>query len=146
MHGAIGEFSHIVSTCGDTSTHEDKYMSPYEDDWGYSIQYKRLNRPQIAHFLYKYLLLIDKHNGQLQNLLILERKWCTKDCWFWLVTTLVGMSVVDMHRWYRNKGFGKIARDGSYELVIHEFSNLLCGCLEDQKQSQSSQTLARSIA
>jgi hypothetical protein len=132
-------------------------MSPYEDDWGSSIQYKRLNRPQIAHFLYKYLLLIDKHNEQLQNLLILERKWCTKDdprehkwctkyCWFQLVTTLVGMSGVDMHHWYRTKGHSKIARDGWYELVVHEFSDLLCGCLEDQKNSQSSQKLASAIA
>jgi hypothetical protein len=48
--------------------------------------------------------------------------------------------MVDMHRWYRNKGHGKIARDGSsYELVVHEFSGFLCGCLEDQKQLQASQ-------
>jgi hypothetical protein len=71
-------------------------MLAFEDDWG-CIQYKMLNRPQIAHFLYKYLPLIDEHNKQCQNLLNLERKWCTKDCWFWLVTTLVGMSMVDMH-------------------------------------------------
>jgi hypothetical protein len=41
---------------------------------------------------------------------------------------------------------GKIARDGSYELVIYEFRDLLCGCLEDQKHLQSSQKLAKSIA
>jgi hypothetical protein len=137
--------SYIVSTCGDMSTHKEKYMSAFEDDWG-RIQYEMLEGPRIAHFLYEYLPLIDEHNKQRQNLLNLERKWCTKDCWFWLVTILVGMSVVDMHRWYRNKGFGKSARDGSYDFVIHEFSNLLRGCLEDQKQLQSSQKLARSIA
>jgi hypothetical protein len=120
-------------------------MSAFEDDWG-RIQYKMLDRPRIAHFLYEYLPLIDEHNKQRQNLLNLERKWCTKDCWFRLVTTLVGMSVVDMHRWYRNKGFGKIASDGSYELVIREFSDLLCGCLEDQKHVQSSQKVAKAIA
>jgi hypothetical protein len=137
--------SYIVSTCGDTSTHEEKYMSAYEDDWG-RIQYKMLDRPRIAHFLYEYLPLIDEHNKQRQNLLNLERKWCTKDCWFRLLTTLVGMSVVDMHRWYRNKGQGRMARDGSYELVVHEFSDILCGCLEDQKRSQASQKLASAIA
>jgi hypothetical protein len=51
-----------------------------------------------------------------------------------------------MHCWHRNKGHGKIARDGSYELFVHEFSDLLCGCLEDQKQLQASQKLASAIA
>jgi hypothetical protein len=41
---------YIVSTCGDTLTHEEKYMSAFEDDWG-RIQYKMLDHPQIVHFL-----------------------------------------------------------------------------------------------
>jgi hypothetical protein len=58
------------------------------------------------------------------------------------------MSVVDtMHRWYRNKGHGRMATDGSYELVVHEFSDdVPCGCLEDQRRVQASQKLASAIA
>jgi hypothetical protein len=53
--------SYIVSTCGDTSTHEEKYMLAFEDDWG-RIQYKMLDHLLITHFLYEYLPLIDEHN------------------------------------------------------------------------------------
>ena len=33
----------------------------------------------------------------------MEDCWPTKSPWFRLVTTLIGMSVVDLHRWDRNK-------------------------------------------
>jgi hypothetical protein len=93
--------SYFLSTCGTTTPHDIKYQSHFEDDYG-NVQWKEINRPSIAHFLYEYLPLIDEHNRQRQNLLGLERCWPTKDCWFRLVTTLLGMSVVDMHHWHRN--------------------------------------------
>jgi predicted negative regulator of RcsB-dependent stress response len=45
--------------------------------------------------------LIDEHNKQRQNLLGLEKRWLTKNPWYRLVTTMLGMAVVDTHRYYR---------------------------------------------
>jgi hypothetical protein len=91
--------SYFVSSCGKTSPHELKYISNSEDDFG-NIYQKEINRPEVAHFLYEYLPLIDEHNKQRQNILNLERCWLTKDPWFCLLTTIVGMYVVDCHRWH----------------------------------------------
>jgi hypothetical protein len=91
--------SYFISTCGSTETSEYKYEAKYEDDWG-NTSVRMLDRPKIADFLYQYLPLIDEHNKQRQNLLGLERRWPSKDCWFWLLTTIIGMSVVDMHHCY----------------------------------------------
>ena len=48
-------------------------------------------------------LLIDEHNKARQNILALELKWPTKCCWFRLITTFIGMAVVDVQQWDRNK-------------------------------------------
>jgi hypothetical protein len=93
--------SYFLSTCGRTDPHPQKYRSNFEDDFGV-VTFKELNRPYIAHFLYEYLPLIDEHNKQRQNLLNLERSWLTKDCWMRLITTIVGMSVVDFQRCVKN--------------------------------------------
>ena len=46
-----------------------------------------------------------------QGILSLEDCWPTKNPWFRLITTLIGMSVVDLHRWDRNKRSGGSAFD-----------------------------------
>ena len=87
-----------------------------------------------AHFLYEYLPLVDEHNKQRQSLLNLERCWLTNDCWFRLLTTVVGMSVVDMHRWYRNERGGR--GEAVNEIQIRKFSDLLCSRLEERRRKQ----------
>ena len=125
--------TYLVSTCGSTTVHPTKYQSKFEDDFG-NIRIKDVNRPWVAHFLYEYLPLVDEHNKQRQSILNLERCWLTKDCWFRLLTTIVGMSVVDMHRWYRNKKGTKKQEDN--ELQIRKFSDMLCNKLEDNVRNQ----------
>ena len=125
--------TYLVSTCGSTKVHPEKYQSSYEDNFG-NVRVKDVNRPWVAHFLYEYLPLIDEHNKQRQSLLNLERCWLTKDCWFHLLTTVVGMSVVDMHRWYRNEKGMK--RNEDNEIQIRKFSDLLCTTLEANKRKQ----------
>jgi hypothetical protein len=125
--------SYFVSTCGKTEPHPEKYQSHFEDDFG-NIVFKEINRPHIAHFLYEFLPLIDEHNKQQQSLLNLEHCWLTKDCWFRLITTLTGMSVVDMHRWDRNKRYGQRRQqeldDNDDYIKITKFSDLICGWLD----------------
>ena len=113
-------------------------MSHFEDDFG-NVVHKEINRPEVCHFLYEYLPLIDEHNKQRQNLLNLERCWCTKDPWMRLLRTTLGMCVVDMHRWYRNKKYEEQlcqARGhsiGNKLLAIQKFSDQLCVNLERKR-------------
>ena len=55
--------SYFVSTCGSTELSLIKYQSKFEDEWG-NTNIWEIDRPQLAYFLYKYLLLIDEHNKQ----------------------------------------------------------------------------------
>ena len=139
--------SFFVSTCGRTVASPYKYLSHFEDGYG-NTAWKEIDRPEIAHFLYEFLPLLDEHNKQRQNLLGLERCWLTKDIWFRLVTTLLGMSVVDFHRWHRNKlsnvsasaairNAQKRFQEGyADELRIKEFADLLCADLNKQHRKR----------
>ena len=133
--------SYIVSTCGSTEPHPTKYVSRFEDEWGCPSS-KEINRPWISHMLYEFLPLIDEHNKQRQSLLNLERCWPTTNCWFRLLTTLMGMSVVDMHRWDRNQRSKRPQRqhrrsdddDDNTDieaLKVRKFSDLICGYLNN---------------
>ena len=97
--------TYMVSSCGTTIAHEKAYRGNFTDEYG-NVTFKELPRPCVAHFLYELLPLIDNHNKDRQSLLALEDCWPTKNPWFRLVTTLVGMSVVDVHRWDRNRRSG----------------------------------------
>ena len=65
--------SYFVSTCGSTEVCRDKYMSNYEDEYG-NICHNEINRPEVIHFFYEFLPIIDEHNKQRQNILGLKRK------------------------------------------------------------------------
>ena len=94
--------AYLISTCGTTVQHETPYRSNFTDDFG-NVTFKDIPRPSIAHFYFELCPLIDNHNKDRQGILGLEDCWPTKNPWFRLVTTLIGMSVVDLHRWDRNK-------------------------------------------
>ena len=94
--------AYFVSTCGTTVQHEKAYLSKYEDAYG-NVQEKELPRPSIAHFLYEFLPLIDEHNKARQNCLALEKCWLTKCPWVRIITTFLGMAVVDLLRFDRNR-------------------------------------------
>jgi hypothetical protein len=81
---------------------------------------KEINLPELAHLLYDHLPLIDEHKKQGQKILGLERRWPTRNCWFWLLTTLLGMCIVDMHRLYRN-----LINEAFLEVDILEFSDMI---------------------
>jgi hypothetical protein len=124
---------YFLSTCGSTAPSSAMYQSNFEDEFG-NVDFKMLPRPQVCHFLYEYLPLIDEYNKQCQSVLRVEKKWPTKDCWFRLLVTLMGMCVVNMHRLYRqHQKFhnqplcGAIMEEDA--IVIH-FSDFLCGNLQ----------------
>ena len=76
-------------------------MSRYEDEYG-NTGMKMINHPKILTFVYEFLPLIDESNKQRQSILNLEQKWPTRNCWFRLLVSAVGINVVDFHRVWRN--------------------------------------------
>ncbi len=106
--------------CGSTEPSEKCYMSFFEDDYG-NLGSKEVSHPKLAHLIYDYLPLIDEHKKQRQKILGLEMRWPTRNCWFQLLTTLIGMSLFDIHRLYHN------ANNAAYsEEDILEFSDYVC--------------------
>ena len=63
--------NYIASTCGTTVCHMRNYQSSFDDAFG-NVPTKELARPAIAHMLYEFLPLIDKHNRARQSYLPLR--------------------------------------------------------------------------
>jgi hypothetical protein len=127
--------SYFLYTCGCTHQSSVMYESNFEDEFG-NVSSKFLPRPQISHFLYEYLPLIDEHNKQRQSVLGLEWKWPTQCCWTRLIVTLTGICVVDMHCLYRSEKrlrnrvlCGQVLEE---DATIIRFSDLICGKLRER--------------
>jgi hypothetical protein len=109
------------------------YTCYFEDDFR-NVGSKEVSRPKLAHLLKDYLPLIDEHNKQRQKILGLERKWPTRNCWFRLLTKLIGMCLMDMHRIYRNK-----KRSYYSDIDILKFSDYVCKQLVKRNVRQNKQ-------
>jgi hypothetical protein len=123
--------SYFISTCGATEPDPVKYLSKFEDEWSHTAC-RQLERPKIVHFLYEYLPLIDEHNKQRQNLLALEKRWPTRVFCFRLLTSILGMAVVDFHRCFRCNHI-KVEKKNQEEadaIKIAKFTDLMCGNLQ----------------
>jgi len=111
--------SYILSKYGSTEPSDKLYMSYFEDDFR-NVSSKEVSHLKLAHLIYDYLPLINEHNKQRQKILGLERKWPTRSCWFRLLTTLLGMCVVDMHQIYRN-----LKNERYHDVDVLEFSDII---------------------
>ena len=133
---SMSRVSYFVSTTGNTNPSKETYRTQFEDEFG-CVAFKDIPRPVFADFLYDFLPLIDEHNKQRQNILNLEKLWPTRNVWFRLITTIVGMSVVDFHRLYMNN----ITRD-KYSLrrklntdnyiSVRKFADMICHTLGER--------------
>ena len=57
------------------------------------------NRHNTDHFL----PLINEYNKERQNILALEKKWPTRNCWTTCITSITGQCVVNLMSWNRAK-------------------------------------------
>ena len=44
--------SYMISTCGSTAPHQDKYLSHFEGDFG-NVTAKEISQPCVSNFLYE---------------------------------------------------------------------------------------------
>ena len=113
----------MVSSCGKTVMHKEPYVSHFEDQYR-NVQEKHLPQPTIAHMLYKFLPLRDEHNKAWQNSIALKNSWLTKNCWTLIITTFLGIAVVDVQRWDHRRCYGHVEAfgfDEHNEEVVDDF-------------------------
>jgi hypothetical protein len=90
--------TYFASTYGSTNPAKSSYFTHFEDEFG-TVGVKHIPQPSIKEWFYDFL---DEHNKQRHSLLCIEKNGQQKICWFCLLVTLVGMSVVDCYRIYLN--------------------------------------------
>ena len=92
-----------------------------------NIQFRSVDRPQIISAYFKTSNAVDKHNHARQAELKLEKHWVTLNCWFRLISTIIGINVVDCWKAYKQQFGGrmtvcKFAEQVSFELLHNNFS------------------------
>ena len=138
--------SYFITTTGNTVASPHFYEAKFEDEWGNATS-RQLPRPDIIHFFYEYAPLIDEHNKARQSVLALEKRWQTRNPWFRLLITTIGMSIVDMFRLYRYheikiKGVDQAEVD-DFKLV--QFTDYICGNLREWKYKTPRRTIQKKV-
>jgi len=70
------------------------YVAKWPDSYG-NVQKRNVARPDVVSKYFEKSNVIDRHNHLRQHELALEEVWLTKDPWFRMFTTFVGMTVTD---------------------------------------------------
>jgi hypothetical protein len=83
----------LTENAGDTSEGEP-YEMKYTDNYG-NICTRYVDRPEVVSKFFASSNVIDTHNQLRQDLLQLEKTWLTKNPYFRLSTTLIGINVTD---------------------------------------------------
>jgi len=72
----------------------EPYEMKYTDNYG-NICTRYVDRPEVVSSFFATSNVIDTHNQLRQDLLQLEKKWLTKNPYFRLATTMIGINVTD---------------------------------------------------
>ena len=83
----------FVNACGKTIPLPFKCKHKFEDEWG-NTTLKEIPQPDIVHFFYEHAPLIDEHNKAQQSVIALEKQWEMQSPWFWLLTTVLGLTLL----------------------------------------------------
>lgn len=111
----------FVMTKGAGNTTEGKpYIARFTDKYG-NINGRSVQRPEVLSKYYAQSNKVDMHNQSRQGDLRLERHWKTDDCWFRIITTFIGITVVDSWKAFRSARVLK----GSERLPLKDFVNHL---------------------
>jgi hypothetical protein len=106
------------------------YRARFVDDYQNSLS-RPVQRPEVISTYFAKSNAVDKHNQARQSELKLEKHWKTKNVWFRLATTMIGITVTDAWKAYKFaiKGIKEkeisvceFADRLAYELVNNNFS------------------------
>jgi len=79
------------------TTPGNPYDMRYTDGFG-NLCTRDVERPDVISTFFENSNVIDSHNQCRQSNLALEKKWLTKDAYFRLTTTHIGINVVDTYK------------------------------------------------
>ena len=96
----------FIGTANAGSTYPGKpYIARFGDSYD-NLKEREIPRPDVISKYFDVSDKIDNHNKSRQNDLGLERLWITKNPWFRLSTTFVGIIAVDTWNMIRHHGAG----------------------------------------
>ena len=101
------------------------YIAKWEDDLKRACS-KEVARPVGISRFFELSNWIDIMNQLRQDVLGLEMKWVTKNCWFRLFTSLFGMTVTDCYQTYKSE---LVETNRNKNIKMLDFANLLAGQL-----------------
>jgi hypothetical protein len=89
-----------TKSAGPTTPPGEPYIARFPDANG-NVAQRSVPRPAVISNYFKTSNVIDSHNQARQGEIALEKRWVTQDCWFRLVTTLIGMTITDCWRAFK---------------------------------------------
>ena len=108
------------------------YIARFPDEYG-NVRERCILRPKCLTTYFRVANLIDMHNHPRQGVLRLEMLWRTPNPWFRLITTIIGITVVDCYLATRyhlggkqfpvSKGIEGFADCMAWDLAHNEFNN-----------------------
>ena len=87
----------LLFLCSENSglfTEGEPYLAKFPDHNG-NVMHRKVPRPSVISEYFGVSNAVDRHNHLRQAELKLEKHWVTKDPWFCINTTAVGMTVTD---------------------------------------------------
>ena len=84
----------VMSKNAGATTNGTPYEMKFTDSHG-NVHVRLVDRPDVISEFFQHSNGVDKHNQVRQYELALEKKWDTRDPYFRLITTLIGINVVD---------------------------------------------------
>jgi hypothetical protein len=105
----------------------EPYRAKFLDDHG-NIRSREVDRPAVISDYFTSSNAVDKHNHARQAELKLEKHWITHNCWFRLITTILGITVTDCWKAYKHEmnsamSVCEFSEQLAFELLNNTFSN-----------------------
>jgi hypothetical protein len=101
----------------------DPYNAKFPDQHG-NVKVQEVDRPAIVSTYFQASNKVDRHNHVRQYLLKLEKLWVTENPWFRIVTTIIGMTVVDawllVNHQSKNTGLKKLGIVDFADSMAHD--------------------------
>jgi hypothetical protein len=122
----------LGTKCAGSTTPGDPYIARFPDAYGNVAQRSVPRRPAVISEYFGDSNVIDTHNQARQYELALEKRWVTHNCYFRIDTTLIGMTITDCWRAYKQA----LSSTKKKDITIKDFADAVAydcihNCLSD---------------
>ena len=134
---AVGHLQYRVLWDDGVSCEPD--FSNSTDSFG-NLRSRQVERPAAISDFFRDSNIVDSHNQARQHDLGLEETWVTTDCYFRLVTTLMGLSVTDAWKLADYHGIINFGKQEDNRMSIRRFAGIVGNQLVRRACSIASKT------